>query len=194
MKLFNFEKRFFAADEVSGGSSNFLDSELLLPNDDTQEPIEDVIDFTKVTDDFEEPPVETPPVEEPPKEETTPPVVEEKTELQLLQEQNALLMERLNLLQDQINGNPTPKAEPKPVEPPKPVETPAPKEGEGPIDIFAGQDFDDVLSDKEKFIGMLARYGQIVMQETYKTIASTLPNVINEQVTYQTRTKKMVLS
>ena len=190
MKLFNFEKKFFANDEAGmGGSSDFMATELF-PNDDTGEAPEDDIDFTKVVESFEELPKESDPVlvEEPIKEEL--PKDEEKTELQLLQEQNALLMERLNLLQDQINGN-APKVETKPVEPPKPVETHVPKESEGPVDIFAGQDFDDVLSDKEKFIGMLARYGQVVMQETYRTIASTLPNVVNEQVNYQARTKQM---
>lgn len=190
MKLFNFEKKFFANDEASmGGSSDFMDTELF-PNDAIEEAPEDDIDFTKVVESFEEPTNESDPVpiEESIKEEL--PKDEEKTELQLLQEQNALLMERLNLLQNQINGN-APKVETKPVEPPKPVETPAPKESEGPVDIFDGQDFDDVLSDKEKFIGMLARYGQIVMQETYRTIASTLPNVVNEQVNYQARTKQM---
>ena len=99
-------------------------------------------------------------------------------------------MERLNLLQNQINDG-LPKAEPQKVEPPKPVEPVEPKATEGVIDIFDGQDFDDVLSDKEKFIGMLARYGQVAMQETYRTIASTLPNVVNEQVNYQARTKQM---
>ncbi len=190
MKLFNFEKKFFANDEAGmGGSSDFMDTELF-PNDDIGEAPEDDLDFTTVKEIVEEDeplPVEEPPKEELPKPEEKP---DEKTELQLLQEPNALLMERLNLLLDQINGN-VPKTEPKSVEPPKPVETPASKESEGPVDIFAGQDFDDVLSDKEKFIGMLARYGQVVMQETYRTIASTLPNIVNEQVNYQSQTKKM---
>ena len=190
MKLSNFEKKFFANDEASmGGSSDFVDTELF-PNDDIGETPEDDIDFTKVVESFEEPPKESDTIlaEEPIKEEL--PKDEEKTELQLLQEQNALLMERLNLLQNQINDG-LPKAEPQKIEPSKPVEPVAPKATEGTVDIFDGQDFDDVLSDKGKFLGMLARYGQIVMQETYRTIASTLPNVVNEQVNYQARTKQM---
>ena len=190
MKLFNFEKKFFANDEASmGGSSDFMETELF-PNDDIGEAPEDDIDFTKVVESFEEHPNEFDPVhiEEPIKEEL--PKDEEKTELQLLQEQNALLMERLNLLQNQINEG-LPKAEPQKVEQSKPVEPVAPKATEGTVDIFDGQDFDDVLSDKGKFLGMLARYGHVVMQETYRTIASTLPNVVNEQVNYQARTKQM---
>ena len=191
MKLFNFEKKFFANDEASmGGSSDFMDTELF-PNDDIGEiPPEDDLDFTKVVEEFEEVAEESKSVEQVITAEVVEEKPEEKTELQLLQEQNALLMERLNLLQNQINDG-LPKAEPQKVEPPKPVEPVEPKATEGVIDIFDGQDFDDVLSDKEKFIGMLARYGQVVMQETYRTIASTLPNVVNEQVNYQARTKQM---
>ena len=38
---------------------------------------------------------------------------------------------------------------------------------------------------------MLANYGKVIMQETFKTIAVQLPNVVNEQVVYQTKTKEM---
>ena len=190
MKLFNFEKKFFSIDEMSGGS-NFMDTELTT-NDDGHilSDVVDDIDFTTIVEEFEE---DTKENEEAKVLETVESVEEkseEKTELQLLQEQNALLIERLNLLQNQINGN-APKVDSKPVEAAKPIEPSPPKEIEGATDIFAGQDFDDVLSDKEKFIGMLARYGQVVMQETYRTIASTLPNIVNEQVNYQSNTKKM---
>lgn len=108
-------------------------------------------------------------------------VVEEvaKTELDLLKEQNALLLARLNEVQTQINTGviPVPAAVPDPAIPGAAPTTP-------PVDIFGGQDFDEVLSSKEKFLAMLLENNKMVLKHAYENLATTLPNVVTEQVNY----------
>lgn len=130
-------------------------------------------------------PTEAPPVEEVPKDEMT-----------LLKEQNALLIARLNEIQEQINKGEKPKE----VEPPKaedvtkPVLAPAPAAQSS--DIFEGQDFDEVLSDKGKFLSMLGKALQIAHSHTvetiYKNMASSLPQVVSEQVNYNQKISEVV--
>lgn len=128
----------------------------------------------------------TPPAETTTLEETA------KDEMTLLKEQNALLLARLNEIQEQVNKGEKPKE----VEPPKVEEgvqqPPAPQTS----DIFDGQDFDEVLSDKGKFLSMLGKALQIAHSHTvetiYKNMASSLPQVVSEQVNYNQKISKVV--
>ena len=99
----------------------------------------------------EEPPVEEPPVEEPPKEETA----EERAER--VEAQNALLLERIEVLSTPEHLRVKPVVEPKPGEPtpeptPAPAPTPTPEpepepEPAKPVDFLKGrpiEDFDTV--------------------------------------------------
>jgi hypothetical protein len=125
-------------------------------------------------------PAEAPPVEEAPKDEMT-----------LLKEQNALLIARLNEIQEQINKGEKPKE----VEPPKAEDVQQPPAAQT-SDIFDGQDFDEVLSDKGKFLSMLGKALQIAHSHTvetiYKNMASSLPQVVSEQVNYNQKISEVV--
>ena len=127
------------------------------------------------------PPAEAPPVEEAPKDEMT-----------LLKEQNALLIARLNEIQEQVNKGEKPKE----VEPPKTEEGVQQPAAPQTSDIFDGQDFDEVLSDKGKFLSMLGKALQIAHSHTvetiYKNMASSLPQVVSEQVNYNQKISEVV--
>lgn len=188
MKLFNRERKFFSTDESNTGGSFLDEIGEGITDSETEKDFDDDIDFAKIS--VEEEVVEdisnkeeVIPAEEANKE-VSPEPKEESSELEEIKKQNALLIERLNSLQEQINNKTAVKEESVKQEEVQNKDTET-------IDIFGGQDFDEVLSDKNKFIGMLANYGKVIMQETFKTIAVQLPNVVNEQVVYQTKTKEM---
>ena len=126
------------------------------------------------------PPTEAPTVEEVPKDEMT-----------LLKEQNALLIARLNEIQEQVNKGEKPKE----VAPPKAEGVQQPSTAQT-SDIFEGQDFDEVLSDKGKFLSMLGKALQIAHSHTvetiYKNMASSLPQVVSEQVNYNQKISEVV--
>ena len=124
-----------------------------------------------------EAPVDTPPPAE----------AEPQDEAALLREQNALLLARLNDLQAQVNGTVVPA----PTAPVPTTPVPATTPEQVAADIFGGQDFDEVLSDKAKFLGMMAEYGKVILRTAYDNIATTLPNVVTEQVNYNQKMKEI---
>lgn len=126
---------------------------------------------------------------EPAPDSTTPPEVPEPTEVDSLREQNALLLARLNEIQESLNTREVPAVAPlaQPAAPVQPTQAPS-----APVDIFDGQDFDEVLSDKTKFMAMMGKVGQAILDTAYQTIAQTLPNVVVEQVNYNQKMKEVV--
>ena len=136
----------------------------------------------------EEPPAETPPGEEPP---VTPPAeepsVEGRTREQILEEQNKLLLQRIEDLTVPQPAQPVaPKPEEKPPETPPetpPVETPpAPPAALEPADFLGELSIDDVIDSKEKFNDLLnmVRRGAIETAEkrVYEKVLTSIPELI----------------
>ena len=122
----------------------------------------------------------TPPVESAPELPT-----QSNSELDLLKEQNKKLLDMVMVLQQQMNN--LPAQSPQNQEPQKKE----PKTSLTAEDILGADDFDEVMTDKDMFLGVLNRFGGKILNHAYEAIMHNLPQIVSEHSSAQHRMREI---